>query len=192
MTCFFTKLPYPWCDIVFSKWKETKRPERTDTLGFTIYPGFGLPIKDLDTCCALNLCYDFSRTDLLENSQHAPFTIYTMVSYMLSNTHIIDRFLNKNEIDIDDIFSDVCEIQHITPQTLPRVEPKAKLDIGHKPILSRTMSIAHRYSINESSLHFIPPSKPALTASTSTNYQLVTKLFITLWVDSLIWINPSL
>ena len=49
-------------------------------LGFTICPGFGLPIKDLDTCRALNLCYDFSRTDLLENSQHAPFTIYTMVS----------------------------------------------------------------------------------------------------------------
>jgi len=30
---FFTKLPYPWCDIIFSKWKETDRPERTDTLG---------------------------------------------------------------------------------------------------------------------------------------------------------------
>ena len=70
-------------------------------LGFTIYPGFGLPIKDLDTCRALNLCYDFSRTDLLENSRHAPFTIYTMVSYMLSNTYIIDRYLDKNEIEID-------------------------------------------------------------------------------------------
>jgi len=30
---FFTKLPYPLCDIIFSKWKETERPERTDTLG---------------------------------------------------------------------------------------------------------------------------------------------------------------
>jgi len=30
-------------------------------LGFTVYPGFGLPIKDLDTCRALNLRYDFSR-----------------------------------------------------------------------------------------------------------------------------------
>jgi len=32
MTCFFTKLPYPWCDIIFSKWKGTERPEWTDTL----------------------------------------------------------------------------------------------------------------------------------------------------------------
>ena len=30
---FFSKLPYPWCDIIFSKQKETDRPERTDTLG---------------------------------------------------------------------------------------------------------------------------------------------------------------
>ena len=104
-------------------------------IGFTIYPGFGLPINDLDTCRALNLCYDFSRIDLLDNLSHAPFTIYTMVSYMLSNTHIIDRFLDKNEIEIDDIFSDVCEVQHITPQTLPQVEPKVELDIGLKPIL---------------------------------------------------------
>jgi len=139
-------------------------------LGFTIYPSFGLPIKDLDTYRALNLCYDFSRTDLLENSQHAPFTIYTMVSYMLSNTHIIDRFLDKSEIEIDDIFSDVCEIQHITPQTLPRVEPKVELDIELKPILNRTMSMAHRYSNDGSTLRFVPPSRPAITASTSTNY----------------------
>jgi len=86
-----------------------------EKLGFTVYPGFGLPIKDLDTCRALNLCYDFTRTDLLESLQHAPFTIYIVVSYMLSNTHIIDRFLDKDEIEIEDIFSDVCEIQHISP-----------------------------------------------------------------------------
>ena len=30
---FFAKLPYPWCDVIFSKWKESDRPERTDTLG---------------------------------------------------------------------------------------------------------------------------------------------------------------
>jgi len=30
---FFTKLPYPWCDVIFSKWKESDCPERTDTLG---------------------------------------------------------------------------------------------------------------------------------------------------------------
>ena len=111
---------------------------------------------------------------------------------MLSNTHIIDRFLDKNEIEIDDIFSDVCEIQHITSQTLPRVEPKSELDIELKPILSRTMSMAHRYSIDGSTLRFVAPSRPAITASTSTNYQLITKLFITSWLDGLIWINPSL
>jgi len=115
-----------------------------------------------------------------------------MVSYILSNTHIIDRFLDKDEIEIEDIFSDVWEIQHRAPQTLPRVEPKVELDIGIKPILSRTMSMAHRYSIDGSTLRFAPPDRVATTGSTSTNYQLVTKLFITTWVDGLIWINPSL
>ena len=111
---------------------------------------------------------------------------------MLSNTHIIERFLDKNEIEIDDIFSDVCEVQHITAETLPRVEAKVELDIGLKPILNRTMSMTHRYPIDGSTLKFVPPSRHAISASTSTNYQLVTKLFITTWVDGLIWINPSL
>jgi len=35
-------------------------------IGFTVYPGFGLPISDLDTCRALNLGYDFPRADLLK------------------------------------------------------------------------------------------------------------------------------
>ena len=30
---FITKLLYPRCDIISSKWKETDQPERTDTLG---------------------------------------------------------------------------------------------------------------------------------------------------------------
>ena len=72
-----------------------------------------------------------------------------MVSHMLSNTHLIDRFLDKDEIEIDDIFSDICEVQHISPQTLPRVEPKEELDIRPKPILNRTMSMAHYYSIDD-------------------------------------------
>jgi len=125
------------------------------------------------------------RTDLLESLRHASFTIYTMVSYMLSNTHIIDQFLDKDEIEIEDIFSDVCEIQHISPHTLPRVEPKVDLDIGLKPILTRTTSKAHRYSIDGLTLWFVPPNRVATIASISTNYQLVTKLFITTLVDAL-------
>ena len=52
--------------------------------------------------------------------------------------------------------------------------------------------MAHRYSIDGSTLRFVPPDRIATTASISTNYQLVTKLFITTWVNGLIWINPSL
>ena len=33
---FFTKLPYPWSDLIFSIWKAADRPERTDTLGACI------------------------------------------------------------------------------------------------------------------------------------------------------------
>ena len=79
-------------------------------LGFITYPGYGIPLKDLDINRALNLCCNFSRTDLLGSLHHSPFTIYTLVSYMLSNTHMIDKFFNKDEIEIDDIFFDVCEI----------------------------------------------------------------------------------
>jgi len=32
----FTKLPFPWSDLLFSRWKAVDRPERTDTLGARI------------------------------------------------------------------------------------------------------------------------------------------------------------
>jgi len=83
-------------------------------IGFTTYPGYSLPLRDLDTNHALNLCYNFQRTDLLASLHHSPFTIYTMVSYMLSNTHMVDKFLNKEDIEIDDIFTDVCAIQNVS------------------------------------------------------------------------------
>jgi len=112
-----------------------------------------------------------------------------MVSYVLSNTHIIDRFLDKNEIEIEDIFSDVCEVQPVAPHTLPRVEPIRELDIRVEPLLNRTISMPHCYSIGGSTLRFLPPTT---APSPNNNYQLVTKLFITSWSNALIWINPSL
>jgi len=48
----------------------------------------------------------------------------------------------------------------------------------------------HRYSIDGSTLRFLPPK--AAPSLNTTNYQFVTKLFITSWSDRLIWINPSL
>ena len=33
-----------------------------------------------------------------------------MASYMLSNAHMIDKLVDKEEIEIDDIFSDICEV----------------------------------------------------------------------------------
>ena len=79
---------------------------------------------------------------------------------MLSNTHVIDRFLDKNEIEIDDIFSNVCEVQPVAPHTLPQVEPIRELDIRIKPILDHTMSMPHRYSIDGSTLRFLPSKRP--------------------------------
>ena len=99
------------------------------------YPSYGTPIDDLDTICALNLCYNFQRTDLLDSLHHSPFTTYTTVSYMLSNTHMVDRFLDKEEIKTDDMFSDVCEIQQVSHSFLPRLEPDWEIDIQKKPLI---------------------------------------------------------
>jgi len=52
-----------------------------------------------------------------------------MVSYMLGNTRRIDKFLEKDEIEIDDIFSDVCEIQQISHSCVPRLTPEWEIDI---------------------------------------------------------------
>ena len=115
-------------------------------IGFTTYLGYGIPIKDLDTNRALNLCYNFSRTDLLESLHHSPFTIYTMVSYMLSNTHIIDQFLDKDEIEIDDIFSDICEVQQVSRSVLPQPTTEWQINVEKKPLFHKHHSLPRRYS----------------------------------------------
>jgi len=75
----------------------------------------------------------------LESLHHSPFTIYTMVSYMLSNTHIIDQFLDKEEIELDDIFSDICEVQQVSRSAIqPMTE--WQIDIQKKPLLDRRHS----------------------------------------------------
>ena len=93
------------------------------------YPGYNLPLRDLYTNRAFNLCYNFPRTDLLDSLHHPPFTIYTTVSYMLSNKYMIDKFLNKEDIEINDIFSDVCEIQNVSHSYLPKINPNWEIDI---------------------------------------------------------------
>jgi hypothetical protein len=160
-------------------------------LGFTTYPGYGIPIKDLDTNRALNLCYHFQRIDLLESLHHSPFTIYTMVSYMLSNTHMIDKFLNKDEIEIDDIFSDICEVQPNSHTFIPAIQPVAHINLQPKPLLGANPSIHRRYSVDGSTLRFHSSRFHTPTALTAV-YQLISKLYITEWSDGLVWINPAL
>ena len=106
-------------------------------LGFITYPGYGIPIKDLGTCHAINLCYNFLLTDLLESLHHSPFTIYTMVSYMLSNTHMTDKFLDKEEIEIHDIFSSICKVQKVPHNFFSRIQPNWDINIQPKPLIER-------------------------------------------------------
>jgi len=121
-------------------------------IGFTTYPGCGIPIKDLDTNRALNLCYNFSRVDLLESLHHSPFTIYSMVSYMLSNTHIIDQFLDKDEIEIDDVFSDIYEVQQVSRPIIPQPTTEWQINKEKKPPVDKRHSFTRRFSIDGNTL----------------------------------------
>jgi len=49
---------------------------------------------------------------------------------------MIDKFFNKEDIEIDDIFYDVCEIQNISHSYLPKINPNWEIDIGQKPLLA--------------------------------------------------------
>ena len=161
-------------------------------LAFTIYPGFSIPIRDLDTCRALNLCYKFARADLLECMHHSPFTIYTMVSYMISNSHIIDRFIDKDFIDINDVFCDVCEAQPNTSYGLAAQPHNWVLDLQPKPLLpARTQSMA-RFSVDGTTLQAYPQAQSSTLPTHKANFQFVTKIYVTSWRDGLIFINPSL
>ena len=161
-------------------------------LAFTLYPGFGIPIKDLDTSRALNLCYKFDRTDLLESLHQSPFTIYVMVSYTLCNTHIIDRFLDKDYIEINDIFSDACQEEPLARSCMISTSNRWTMDIQSKPLFNPNSGTTARYSVDGTTLRSY--SQDRITRSLlppSTNYQLVTKIYIATWQDGLIWINPA-
>jgi len=126
----------------------------------------------------------------LESLHHSPFTIYTMVSYMLSNTHIIDQFLDKDEIEIDDIFSDICEVQQVARSIIPQPTAEWQINIEKKPLFDKRLSSTRRYSIDGNTLRSQPIER--LPRPKLATFQLVTKIFITQWRDGLIWINPSI
>jgi len=65
---------------------------------------------------------------------------------------MIDKFLDKEEIEIDDIFSDICEVQKILHNFLLRVQPNWDIDIQRKPLIERQLSFPRRYSVDGSFL----------------------------------------
>ena len=64
---------------------------------------------------------------------------------MLSNTQMIDKFLNKEDIRIDDIFSDVCKIQNVSHSYLPKLNPNWEIDIRQQPLLDNRLNFPRRY-----------------------------------------------
>ena len=116
--------------------------------------------------------------------------MYTMVTDMLSNNHMIDGFLDKEEIDMDDIFSDVCEIRQASHSFLPQLEPDWEIDIQKNPLIDTQLSFPRLYSVDGIILRSHPVAIspfPKLAI-----YQLVSKIYVTKWCDGLIWINPAL
>ena len=109
-----------------------------------------------------------------------------MVSYMLSNTHMIHKFLDKEEIKIDDIFSDICEVQKGPHNFLPIIQPNWDIDILPKPLIDRWLSFPRRYSVDGSFLRFHPTNTSREPIPKTVVYQLVAKICITKWCDGLI------
>ena len=71
---------------------------------------------------------------------------------------MVDRFLDKEEIKTDDMFSDVCEIQQVSHSFLPRLEPDWEIDIQKKPLIDRRLSFPGRYSV-DGTIHRSHPMK---------------------------------
>jgi len=111
---------------------------------------------------------------------------------MLSNTDMIDKFLDKEEIEIDDIFSNICKVQNISHNFIPRIQPNWDMDIQPKPLLDRWLSFHRRYSVDRSILQLHLTNTSSESLPKTAVYQLVSKVYITKWCDGLIWINPAL
>jgi len=65
---------------------------------------------------------------------------------------MIDKFLYKEEIEIDDIFFDICEVQNISHNSISRIQPNWDIDIQPKPLIDRQLSFPRRYSVDGSFL----------------------------------------
>jgi len=105
---------------------------------------------------------------------------------------MIDKFLDKEEIEIDNIFSDICEVQNISHNFIPRIQPNWEMDIQPKPLLDRQLSFHRRYSVDGSILRFHSTNTSIESIPKTAVYQLVSKIYITEWCEGLIWINPTL
>ena len=98
--------------------------------------------------------------------------------------------INFLTIEIDNIFSDVCEIQQISHSCVPRLTPEWEIDIQKKPLIDRRLSFERRYLVEGTTLRSRSIERSPFPKL--AQYQIVTKIYITKWRDGLVWINLAI
>lgn len=107
---------------------------------FTVYPKFGLSLQNARLDRTLSLIHRFERKDLMNKGDH-PFTITYLVGYALTNSHHSIDYKHKETIELEDIFSDLGQVNGKEFCKLPEMEQNWVMDItkGKKSIYDRTI-----------------------------------------------------
>lgn len=77
---------------------------------FTVYPKFGLSIETKNLDKVLSFVHHFERENLM-NPGDTVFSITYLVGYALSNSHHAIDYKQKQYIEIDDIFSEIGQVE---------------------------------------------------------------------------------
>ena len=85
-----------------------------------------------------------------------------MVSYILSNTHMIDKFLDKEDIEIDDLFLMFVKYKRFHILSFPGYDLIWKLISTRSPSSTDGL-VFRRYSVDGTMLRLHPTEAPPLS-----------------------------
>ncbi|GKC90652.1 reverse transcriptase domain-containing protein [Tanacetum coccineum] len=76
---------------------------------FTVYPKYGISLKDTNLNKVLSFVHKFERENFMEKGSKA-FSITYVIAYALTNSHHSIDYSNEKTIDLESIFQEIGDI----------------------------------------------------------------------------------
>lgn len=96
---------------------------------FVVYPKFAISLQNKDLDQTLSFIHEFERTDLM-NPGNKVFSLTYVVGYALSNSHHSIDYKHKENIELEDVFSEIGQIEQRQFSEISPLDSSWAIDIA--------------------------------------------------------------